>query len=103
MSKEKSSGDSSINIPSNSRDESSSPLHIQGRFSQLPHLKFPEQGTFAKRVSILQRSESGGTLERPAVSRPLFVNLRLSPKEIVPARSMRSEANITRKEVEKII
>lgn len=41
------------------------------------------------RVSLVQQSDPGGTVKRPATSRPLFVNLRSGPKLVVPSRSKR--------------
>lgn len=47
--------------------------------------ELPLAGTIGRRITRLQdNGEGSGTIDRPTTSRPLFVNLRLEPKEIVP-------------------
>lgn len=68
------------------------PQNLSGDFEILDNSKTKGEST---RVSLVQRNNQVGTVDRPTSSQPLYVNLRSGPKLIVPTRPRRRSTRLS--------
>lgn len=62
------------------------PRNLTGDFEILENHKKRGENP---RVSLIQQRDPGGIVDRPAISQPLYVNLRSRPKLVVPTKPRR--------------